>query len=113
MPKPEWWPTSEAEHKRRLGRAGWDAYSEEDRYFLALSLCGEVGELANLIKKQWDGRSDPPTAIEIFDELADVRILLELLAECFGVDLDYAARIKLSVLANRPVPEANVLKSTP
>ncbi len=62
------------------------AYSSQDERFLALALCGEAGELANFIKKRWrDGASFDE---EIRDEIADIRVYLELLAKCFGIEGD-------------------------
>lgn len=57
---------------------------DDDVHFLTLALCGEVGELANFIKKGWrDGIVDSE---EIRDEIADIRIYLELIAKCFDVE---------------------------
>ncbi len=52
--------------------------------FLALALCGEAGELANMIKKRW--RDGVGLSEEIRDEIADIRVYLELLARCFGIE---------------------------
>jgi NTP pyrophosphatase (non-canonical NTP hydrolase) len=60
------------------------AYSSADERFLALALCGEAGELANCIKKRWRDGSD--LSEEIRDEIADIRVYLELLAKCFGIE---------------------------
>jgi NTP pyrophosphatase (non-canonical NTP hydrolase) len=70
-------------HKRMTAHL-FPAFSSEDERFLALALCGEAGELANMIKKRWRDGAD--LTEEIRDELADVRIYLELLAKCFGVE---------------------------
>lgn len=61
-------------------------YLAEDQRFLALALCGEAGELANMVKKQWRDGAD--LSEEIKDEIADVRVYLELLAKCFGIEGD-------------------------
>jgi NTP pyrophosphatase (non-canonical NTP hydrolase) len=68
----------------------WPAWGPEDRRFLALALAGEVGEVANLVKKDWRGDTLPALVADVTEELADCRIYLELLAGCFGVDLDAA-----------------------
>jgi NTP pyrophosphatase (non-canonical NTP hydrolase) len=78
------------------------AYSSTDERFLALALCGEVGELANMIKKRW--RDGDDLIDEIIDELADIRIYLELLAKCFDVEgekLDHACADKLKRVVAR------------
>jgi NTP pyrophosphatase (non-canonical NTP hydrolase) len=62
--------------------------SPEDRRFLALALCGEAGELANLIKKEWRGDGDPQFADKLADELGDVYAYLQLLACAFDLNLD-------------------------
>src|SRR5216684_6870836 len=59
-------------------------YSNEDERFLALALCGEAGELANMIKKRW--RDGVDLSEEIRDEIADCRVYLELVAKCFGIE---------------------------
>src|SRR5262245_61943466 len=59
-------------------------YSNEDERFLALALCGEVGEIANKIKKRW--RDGVDLSNEIREEIADARVYLELLAKCFGIE---------------------------
>lgn len=100
MNPPSWFMKADHEHQRRLVGM-WQAYSAEDRNFLTLSLCGEVGELANKIKKHWDGRLDPPSRTDIAEELADIRILLELVAHSMTIDVEEAVVEKLDVLSHR------------
>jgi NTP pyrophosphatase (non-canonical NTP hydrolase) len=72
------------------------AFSHEDERFLALALCGEAGELANMVKKRW--RDGVNLTEEIRDEIADIRIYLELLARRFGMEgelLDLRVQEKL------------------
>ncbi len=71
-------------------------YSNTDERFLALALCGEAGELANLIKKRW--RDGKDLSEEVKDEIADIRVYLELLAKCFDIEgskLDERVKQKL------------------
>lgn len=96
------WQTDVRHIHERVVKA-WPPYSETDARFLTLALAGEVGELANLIKKRWRGDWTSPDAVR--DELADVRIYLELLALALGVDLDDAVEDKLPALYDR-WPEA-------
>jgi len=70
-------------HKKMTGHL-FPAYSNTDERFLALALCGEAGELANYIKKRWRDGAD--FTEEIRDEIADIRVYLELLAKCFDID---------------------------
>lgn len=59
-------------------------FSNTNERFLTLALCGEVGELANMIKKRW--RDDVDLTEEIRDEIADIRVYLELIAKAFDVE---------------------------
>jgi NTP pyrophosphatase (non-canonical NTP hydrolase) len=70
-------------HKEMTGHL-FPAYSNSDERFLALALCGEAGELANMIKKRWRDGAD--LTDEVRDEIADIRVYLELLAKCFGIE---------------------------
>lgn len=75
----------------------WTTY---DKRFLALALAGEVGELANYLKKEW--RGDPVDYTpEIVKELADINIYLDLLARCYNVDLDKVTEAKLKEVEKR------------
>ncbi len=93
--------------------------SRHESKFLALALCGEAGELANLIAKRWRGEvseiyaipdvvagayTNPGGAVAM--EIADVAIYLEMLARSLGIDLDDAVRRKIEVLEERFGPKA-------
>lgn len=77
---------------------GFDAYQrtcfvERPSEFFALELCGEAGELANLVKKQWKGRTID--ADHVADEAADVLIALMNFCNAAGIDLGAAVAAKL------------------
>ena len=66
------------------------------------ALCGEVGELANLLKKVRRGDFSPAEAHkQISDELADVQIYLDLLAERMDIDLADATASKFNEVSTR------------
>jgi NTP pyrophosphatase (non-canonical NTP hydrolase) len=82
-------------HKKMTAHL-FPTFSSQDERFLALALCGEVGELANMIKKRWRDGAD--LSEEIKDEIADIRVYLELLAKVFGIEgnkLDVRVQMKL------------------
>src|SRR5262245_4098827 len=72
-------------HEKMTGHL-FPAYSNSDERFLALALCGEAGELANMIKKRWRDGAD--LTEDIRDEIADIRVYLELLAKCIDIEAD-------------------------
>ncbi len=98
-------------------------YTKEDARFMSVFLAGEAGELSlallmsgkigsvcNLVKKNWMeefgiAKRQRDNQEEVRMELADVRISLELLARCLGVDLDQACSDKLTICEKR-WPEA-------
>lgn len=101
----------QVDHIHRTVVKRWAAYSDEDTRFLMLALSGEVGELANLIKKEWRGDFGL-SGLEVWkknvrEELADIRIYLELLSRSLCVDLDGACESKLPELYRR-WPEARL-----
>ena len=69
--------------------------------FFALELAGETGELANLEKKVWKGRSVEDAAFE--DEAADVCIALINFANSRGIDLATVVERKMRTIDGRRV----------
>lgn len=84
-----WQERSERLHARL---APWDVQSPEAWRYLTLALCGEAGELANLVAHEW--RGEPIAPERVAGELADVAIYLHLLARALHVDLDLACDAK-------------------
>lgn len=67
-----------------------------------LALIGEVGELANIMKKV--SRGDEPLGAcmqEVRDELADIQTYLDLLSASLRVDLGHATRSKFNLVSER------------
>jgi NTP pyrophosphatase (non-canonical NTP hydrolase) len=71
--------------------------AQHDLAMWVLCLCGEAGELANVVKKiargslDWD---DPKTQLQLRMELTDVFIYLLNIAGFLGVDLAEAFKVK-------------------
>lgn len=100
--RPKWQQRAGGIHERflKLAQAKGNLTSDtEILHFLALAICGEAGELANLVKKSWRGDSVDPN--DIRDEIADIRIYLEHLTRHLNIDLDQACEQKLDVVAER------------
>jgi NTP pyrophosphatase (non-canonical NTP hydrolase) len=71
--------------------------------FFALELAGETGELANLEKKVWKGRTVDDADFE--DESADVCIALLNYANSRGIDLAHAVKEKMRRIDTKRVAE--------
>jgi NTP pyrophosphatase (non-canonical NTP hydrolase) len=75
----------------RVGARG----TEEDIRFLALSMAGEAGEAANVVKKAW--RDGGPTNREkLAEEIAGTACYLIGLASAIGLDLDEEMRRQMA-----------------
>jgi len=70
--------------------------------FLTLALAGEVGELANLMKKEWRDGHEPTRTVKIAEEMGDIYNYLHMLAVTVGVDLEHEAALKLDHFEKRP-----------
>jgi len=84
--------------------AGLDSWTASD---WLVAVTGELGELASLLKmrnRERDGlvgNKFSPSKEQIADELADVLIYLDLLAEVLGVDLGEAVVKKFNEVSIR------------
>lgn len=78
----------------------WDPDSRMTSIFHALELAGEVGETLNIMKKLERERlglmGSRSSRVDLADELADIAIVLDLLASRCGVDLASAIRRKFN-----------------
>jgi NTP pyrophosphatase (non-canonical NTP hydrolase) len=83
----------------------------DDVRFVALALAGEVGELCNLIKKDWrqawGTKVDDEERLwrEVADEIADVHCYLWLLTRLLNLDLEQITAAKSKVVEQRYGPE--------
>ena len=69
------------------------AFPTREPRFFALELAGEVGELANLEKKEWKGKKIKNS--DFVDETADVMIAIINYANSKGIDLSCAVSEKM------------------
>lgn len=86
-----WKEEADRVHRLILSREPkkWDAYSDEDLVFLAMSMGGEAGEVLNDVKKWMRGDYTRTELRErVSKEIADVQILLFLLARTLTLGLD-------------------------
>lgn len=67
----------------------------DKRWFYALALAGEAGELANLAKKEWRDGSNRLEEVRL--EAADIAIYLHRLADAYGFNLEEAVREKQAI----------------
>lgn len=69
-------------HHRFMAKSGFEVGSTEDMRYNALAMCGEAGEVANEIKKDW--RGDGLARLKLRDELGDVFAYWSHLVRCSG-----------------------------
>lgn len=78
----------------------WDPQKKCDLSFLGNALAGEVGEACNVIKKleraRLGLRGKRANITQLAEELGDVIIYLDILAERVGIDLWLAVRDKFN-----------------
>lgn len=80
-----------------------EPWSLEDIRFLSLSLCGEAGELANIVKKEWRGDKveSPYHNRKLHEEVADCAAYVALLACALGINLDEIISRKLPAIREK------------
>ena len=100
------------ELQARIGAFDAERFQSLGPGYLALSLAGEAGELANVVKKLWrlhpeigapDGFAavSPEARRTIADELADIVMLSLVLANHLGIDTEGEVLRKLEVIDQR------------
>lgn len=91
--------------QREFDRYQRAAFPERPSHFFSLELCGEAGELANLEKKVWKGRTIDAAAF--VDEAADVVIAVLNYANSRGIDLADAVERKMAKIEERRAAETS------
>jgi NTP pyrophosphatase (non-canonical NTP hydrolase) len=80
--------------------------------FLSLALCGEAGELANIIKKQWRGLSADGGIgaqwSEARDEIADIVVYSMLIFSALGGDPQHPDGLRKTIMAKLDKFEAKL-----
>lgn len=81
--------------------ASWGPRGRYKKWFLALALCGEAGELANKFKKDWRGdKGDRRAKAE--EELCDVFAYTMMLSKVMGFDIYSRTLAKLRAVEQHP-----------
>lgn len=82
------------------------AFPTREPRFFALELAGEVGELANLEKKEWKGKKINDS--DFLDETADTMIALMNYANSKGVDLSSAVSEKMKKIDEKRIIDPEI-----
>ena len=100
------------EMQQRIARFDSERFHSLGPGYLALSIAGEAGELANRMKKLWRkdsgiGRpegfrlADREDREQVADELADIVMLCIVLANHLDIDVEAELKRKLDVIDDR------------
>lgn len=80
----------------------------ENMKFYTLELAGEVGEMANIIKKMWRSGESEDLWEKLREEAADVLISYLLFLNSSGIDIDKAFEEKIEKLRVKFAPRKNL-----
>lgn len=90
-------------NKRR--QQEWPGNDKADVAFRAIELAGEAGEVAEAVKKflraERGIKGSTATKEDIADEMGDLLVSLDLLADELGIDLGAAARRKFNATSEK------------
>lgn len=87
-------------HERRASQRVGAAGSQDDIRFLALSMAGEAGEAANVVKKAWRDGGEVNRQ-KLAEEIAGTACYLVGLAAAIGLDLDKEMRDQMAAFEAR------------
>lgn len=95
---------SELRKKNNERQLKWTGSEKVSELFRAVEFAGEAGELSNAVKKLYRSRngiagnsiSEKELLENLIDEMGDVLITLDLLANCYGIDLEKATKEKFN-----------------
>lgn len=86
-------------------QAEWPGNEQADVAFRAIEVAGEAGELAEAVKKWLRGergiKGSTATPDQVAQEMADVLISVDLLANQMGIDLAAAVRSKFNATSEK------------
>lgn len=92
----------QANDARKFAGKAFQACSDWNEMDWMVALMGEVGELANLLKKR--RRNDELTdeqVSEIGQELADIQVYLDILSTHLGYDLAFETMVKFNRVSQK------------
>ena len=75
--------------------------SEKEQQYLCLALSGEVGELANLLKKRQRGDAVHDFVPKVVKEIGDIENYLSLLSSSMGINREFAGHRALDEYVSR------------
>lgn len=102
--KPPWFSRADNIHRTIVSKIqNRTPYSDDDGIYLTLGVAGEAGEVADVVKKlvRQDFANKEEFLAKLREEMADLRIYLELLAHCTETDLDMEVERKLQIVEER------------
>jgi NTP pyrophosphatase (non-canonical NTP hydrolase) len=83
----------------------WPGNEKADVAFRAIELAGEAGEVSEAVKKYLRAargiKGSTATQVEIADEMGDLLVSLDLLADALGIDLGAAVRAKFNATSEK------------
>ncbi len=90
----------------------WPGNDKADVAFRAIEVAGEAGEVAEAVKKflraERGIKGSTASAQDIADEMGDLLVSLDLLADALGIDLGRAVEAKFNLTSKKGFPDLGV-----